>query len=298
MAHPTRTGDLVAFAYPPYQFDAATPGTLVATSHFFGQHGYVPDVQDLGRNINMRATFLAGGEGIAAGPGECPVDRPGADAGVPARRPDAAAQPGRGAADVVRTAVSATAGLDRGAQRLPRPARPDDSAVRQRQNARVGGAAFLGTMFDEEAAGAAGSGADPGRRRQRRRVSGELLAARGPAGDRRRERLGPGRHVLRQPRVRLRRRAAAEPSGAGRLPVPGDQHRRRGHRTTAAVGDAVEGVLGQRGPGRGHRRRAPGDAGAGLGRRHRGPGVPRRGARGSARSPSGCGGSGSGCRSW
>ena len=47
MAHPTRTGDVVAFSYPPYQFDAATPGTLVARSAFFGQHGYVPDVQDL-----------------------------------------------------------------------------------------------------------------------------------------------------------------------------------------------------------------------------------------------------------
>ena len=62
MAHPTRTGDLVVFAYPPYQFDAATPGTLIALSAFFGQHGYVPDVQDLASNINMRATFLAGGE--------------------------------------------------------------------------------------------------------------------------------------------------------------------------------------------------------------------------------------------
>ncbi len=61
MAHPTRTGDLVVFAYPPYQFDAATPGTLVARSAFFGQHGYVPDVQNLSANINMRATFLAGG---------------------------------------------------------------------------------------------------------------------------------------------------------------------------------------------------------------------------------------------
>ena len=47
MAHPTRTGDLVVFSYPPYQFDAATPGTLIARSAFFGQHGYVPDVQDL-----------------------------------------------------------------------------------------------------------------------------------------------------------------------------------------------------------------------------------------------------------
>jgi 2',3'-cyclic-nucleotide 2'-phosphodiesterase (5'-nucleotidase family) len=67
MAHPTRTGDVVAFSYPPYQFDAATPGTPVALSAFFGQHGYVPDVQDLPNNINMRATFLAGGEGIGRG---------------------------------------------------------------------------------------------------------------------------------------------------------------------------------------------------------------------------------------
>lgn len=61
MASPTRTGDLVVFAYPPYQYDAATPGTLVARSAFFGQHGYVPDVQDLANNINMRSLFIAGG---------------------------------------------------------------------------------------------------------------------------------------------------------------------------------------------------------------------------------------------
>ena len=65
MAHPTRTGDLVVFAYPPYQFDAATPGTLVARSAFFGQHGYVPDVQNLAANVNMRATFIAGGGMVA-----------------------------------------------------------------------------------------------------------------------------------------------------------------------------------------------------------------------------------------
>jgi 2',3'-cyclic-nucleotide 2'-phosphodiesterase (5'-nucleotidase family) len=64
MAHPTRTGDLVVFSYPPYQYDAATPGTLVARSAFFGQHGYVPDIQDLSANINMRATFIAGGGSI------------------------------------------------------------------------------------------------------------------------------------------------------------------------------------------------------------------------------------------
>ena len=65
MAHPTRTGDVVAFSYPPYQFDAATPGTLVALSAFFGQHGYVPDVQNLNANINMRASFFAGGRALA-----------------------------------------------------------------------------------------------------------------------------------------------------------------------------------------------------------------------------------------
>jgi 2',3'-cyclic-nucleotide 2'-phosphodiesterase (5'-nucleotidase family) len=67
MAHPTRTGDLVVFSSPPYQFDAATPGTLIAPSAFFGQHGYVPDVQDLDSNTNMRATFLAGGSAIKKG---------------------------------------------------------------------------------------------------------------------------------------------------------------------------------------------------------------------------------------
>ncbi len=64
MAHPTRSGDLIVFAYPPYQFDAATPGTQVARSAFFGQHGYVPDIQNLDANINMRATFIAGGKSI------------------------------------------------------------------------------------------------------------------------------------------------------------------------------------------------------------------------------------------
>ncbi|HEY6886695.1 MAG TPA: 5'-nucleotidase C-terminal domain-containing protein [Solirubrobacter sp.] len=67
MSSPTRTGDVVAFSYPPYQFDAETPGTLIARSQFYGQHGYVPDVQDLKSNTNMRATFLAGGPAIERG---------------------------------------------------------------------------------------------------------------------------------------------------------------------------------------------------------------------------------------
>jgi 2',3'-cyclic-nucleotide 2'-phosphodiesterase (5'-nucleotidase family) len=64
MAHPTRTGDLVVFSAPPYQFDAATPGTLIARSAFFGQHGYVPDVENPDAATSMRATFLAGGHHI------------------------------------------------------------------------------------------------------------------------------------------------------------------------------------------------------------------------------------------
>jgi 2',3'-cyclic-nucleotide 2'-phosphodiesterase (5'-nucleotidase family) len=64
MAHPTRSGDLIVFSYPPYQYDAATPGTLVARSAFFGQHGYVPDIENLDANINMRATFIAGGGAV------------------------------------------------------------------------------------------------------------------------------------------------------------------------------------------------------------------------------------------
>jgi 2',3'-cyclic-nucleotide 2'-phosphodiesterase (5'-nucleotidase family)/predicted AlkP superfamily phosphohydrolase/phosphomutase len=67
MAYPTRTGDVVAFSYPPYQFDAQTPGTLIARSQFFGQHGYVPDVKDLNSNTNMRAAFLADGPDIERG---------------------------------------------------------------------------------------------------------------------------------------------------------------------------------------------------------------------------------------
>jgi 2',3'-cyclic-nucleotide 2'-phosphodiesterase (5'-nucleotidase family) len=67
LAHPTRTGDLVVFARPPYQFDGAMPGTLVSPSRFFGQHGYAPDLQDPDANADMRAALLAGGKGVARG---------------------------------------------------------------------------------------------------------------------------------------------------------------------------------------------------------------------------------------
>ena len=151
MAHPTRTGDLVVFASPPYQFDAATPGTQFALSAFFGQHGYVPDVQDLASNTNMRATFLAGGEGIDRGAvrGVRSIDLAPTAAfllGVPAPersqgvvRRDMLERGGRV------TPISIIGLNDFHGQLEPTTATIDGRAVP------VGGAGQLATMFDEEA---------------------------------------------------------------------------------------------------------------------------------------------------
>ncbi len=62
--HPNRSGDVVVVLRPPYQFDAATPGQMIAFSQFFGQHGYLPELVDLEANVNMHATFVASGPGI------------------------------------------------------------------------------------------------------------------------------------------------------------------------------------------------------------------------------------------
>ncbi len=151
MASPTRTGDVVAFSFPPYQFDAETPGTLVAPSHFFGQHGYVPDVQNLAANVNMRATFLAGGDKIAKGQ-------------VTARTIDLAptlafllgiAEPqssqGKVLLDVLKGGNSykpvSIVGLNDFHGQLEPTNLTQDGL-----NVSVGGAAFLATMFDEELA--------------------------------------------------------------------------------------------------------------------------------------------------
>lgn len=151
MAHPTRTGDLVVFSAVPYQFDAATPGTLVSPSHFFGQHGYVPDVKNLKGNTNLRATFLAGGKGIVRGT-------------VKARSIDLAPtlafllgvpQPEHSQGTVLRQIVAGGSrytpvsiiGLNDFHGQLDSTTRAYDNAI----NAPVGGAAYLATMFDEEA---------------------------------------------------------------------------------------------------------------------------------------------------
>ena len=277
MAHPTRTGDVVAFSFPPYQFDAATPGTLVAPSQFFGQHGYVPDVVDLAANINMRATFLAGGGPIAKGEVDRTVDRPRTDTRVPARDRRAAAQPGQGAARRPQGRQLVQADLARRAERLPRAARPDDDGVRRdrpdgRRRRVPRDAVRRGVRPPRRA------GADPRGGRQRRRLAAELRPARGHARDRRRERVGPRRDLLRQPRVRLWRRATAPAPGAGELPVPRDEHHPDLDRAASAVGHAVRRVHGRRHQDRRDRRRAPEHARARVGRCDRGADVPGRGS--------------------
>ncbi len=62
--HPNRSGDVVVVFRPPYQTDAQTPGQVVAPSQFFGQHGYLPNLVNLKRNVNMHATFIAAGPAI------------------------------------------------------------------------------------------------------------------------------------------------------------------------------------------------------------------------------------------
>jgi len=65
--HPSRSGDVVVVFRPPYQTDAQTPGQLIAPSQFFGQHGYLPNLVDIPRNVNMHGTFIASGPDIRAG---------------------------------------------------------------------------------------------------------------------------------------------------------------------------------------------------------------------------------------
>ena len=204
MAHPTRTGDLVVFSAPPYQFDAATPATLIARSAFFGQHGYVPDVQDLATNTNMRATFLAGGRAIARGSarGVRSIDlAPTAafllDVPVPQHSQGIVRR------DVLRRGGRYTplsiVGLNDFHGQLDPTTTPIDG-----RNVSVGGAGQLATMFDEEDDIAAGERAAARGGRQRWSLAAELFTARRPAGDRRGERVGARRHEPRQPRIRLR----------------------------------------------------------------------------------------------
>ena len=157
MAHPTRTGDVIAFAFPPYQYDAQTPGTLVAPSHFFGQHGYVPDVQDFNANINMRATFLAGGKGIAKGRVTASSIDLAPTLAYLLGIPEPQSSQGRVLLEIVKGGkavkpISIVGLNDFHGQLDPTTLTMDGSAQS------VGGASFLATMFDEELARLPGPG--------------------------------------------------------------------------------------------------------------------------------------------
>jgi 2',3'-cyclic-nucleotide 2'-phosphodiesterase (5'-nucleotidase family) len=151
MAHPTRTGDVVAFSFPPYQYDAATPGTLIAKSEFFGQHGYVPDVQDLDDNVNMRAAFLAGGPGIARGQFTVRSIDLAPTIAYMLRIPEPQHSQGKVLLELVRGSNGVRPVTIIGLNDFHGQLDPT-TLVTDGLNASVGGAAFLATMFDEEAA--------------------------------------------------------------------------------------------------------------------------------------------------
>ena len=160
MAHPTRTGDVLVFSFPPYQYDAETPGTLVAPSHFFGQHGYVPDIQDLRANINMRATFLAGGEGVAKEQVTARSIDLAPTLAFLLGIPEPQHSQGRVLLEIVKGGNSyrplAIVGLNDFHGQLDPTTLLFDNIAQP-----VGGAAFLATMFDEEFAALPGVGIFP-----------------------------------------------------------------------------------------------------------------------------------------
>jgi len=62
MYHPERTGDVIVFAAPPYQFDAAPWGAIEGPAPIYGQHGFVPN-----GSPDRYATFVACGPSIRKG---------------------------------------------------------------------------------------------------------------------------------------------------------------------------------------------------------------------------------------
>ena len=257
MAHPTRTGDLVVFSYPPYQFDAETPGTLVAAVALLrparlraGRPGPRRQHQHA-RDVPRRRRGHRQGAGRRRARSTSRRRSP-----IMLGIPEPQHSQGRVLLDVVKGGDNVQAALDRRPERLPRPARAR-RRWRSTGSTRTSAAEpFLATMFDEELAALPGHGLILAGGDNVGASPPNSAPARGHAGDRRRERVGPRRDLLRQPRVRLRRRAAAAAAGAGELPVPRDQHRRDRDRRGARLGHAVGGVHRRRRQGRRHRRRA------------------------------------------
>ncbi|MCC7362645.1 MAG: alkaline phosphatase family protein [Anaerolineales bacterium] len=65
MAHPDKTGDVIVFVNPPYQFDFAEGGAPVRdTSVWWAAHGHLPQSGAGRANTNLHAAFYLGGPGL------------------------------------------------------------------------------------------------------------------------------------------------------------------------------------------------------------------------------------------
>ena len=62
--HPNRSGDVVVVTAAAVPVGRRHAGQAIALSHFFGQHGYLPNTVDLANNINMHAMFVMAGPGV------------------------------------------------------------------------------------------------------------------------------------------------------------------------------------------------------------------------------------------
>jgi predicted AlkP superfamily phosphohydrolase/phosphomutase len=68
LAHPDRTGDVIVFVNPPYQFDFAEGGTPVRdTTVWWAAHGHLPQSGEGRANTNLYATFYMAGPAIRHG---------------------------------------------------------------------------------------------------------------------------------------------------------------------------------------------------------------------------------------
>ena len=277
MAHPTRTGDIVVFSAPAVPVRRRHPGhadrpfCILRPARLRTRRAEPRCEHQHAGNVHRRWPRYRQGSGRWN-----PHDRHRADDRLRPWRARAAAESGRGAPRRAEGGRLTHPGAAARPQRLPRSARPDDDDDRRAQ--RVGRRSRAARDIVRR-----GCGGLPrrcvaaGGRRQRGRLAGQLRPARGPARDRCGERVGPRCHVVRQPRVRLRRRTAAPTSGARRIPVPRRQHRRRDDRAEPRMGAGHRGLRLRRHPGRRDRHRTVEHPRTRECRRHRRTPVPRRG---------------------
>ena len=239
--HPNRSGDVVVVTRPPYQADAGTNGQVIALSHFFGQHGYLPNTVDLANNINMHGTFVMAGPGVNHLSGVKDlraVDMAPTMAllmGIPGP------MNARGAIlyDILQNSdklheVTILDISDYHGQLTPLTDTADTVSDRPANPSfNIGGAAFLKSWFDTYAAEAPerrrrAAGHHHGRRRLHRCDPTDLELLRRQADDRDHEHDGRRHRRARQPQLRLRRRLLPPAAGTAVEPsVRVVEHRRR-----------------------------------------------------------------------